>query len=37
MKPEGSLLWLQEPAKRPYLKPDESNPYHPTLFLKDMF
>jgi hypothetical protein len=31
MEPEGSLLWLQEPASSPYLEPDESSPLPPTL------
>jgi hypothetical protein len=29
MEPEGSLPCSQEPSKGPYLKPDESSPYHP--------
>jgi hypothetical protein len=33
MEPEGSLLCSQEPATIPYPEPDQSNPYHPILFL----
>jgi hypothetical protein len=32
MEPEGSLQCSQEPSTGPYLKPDESSPYHPILY-----
>jgi hypothetical protein len=33
MEPEGSLPYSQEPSTGPYPEPDQSNPYHPILFL----
>jgi hypothetical protein len=33
IEPESSLPFSQEPATGPYLESDESNPYHPILFL----
>jgi hypothetical protein len=37
MEPEGSVLCSQELAIAPYPEPDESDPYHPILFLYDLF
>jgi hypothetical protein len=37
MKPEGSLLFSQEPATGPYPKPDEATPYAHILFVSDPF
>jgi hypothetical protein len=33
MEPEGSLPCSQEPSTGSYPKPDQSNPYHPILYL----
>jgi hypothetical protein len=33
MEPEDSLPCSQEPSTGPYSEPDQSNPYHPILFL----
>jgi hypothetical protein len=33
MELEGSLPCSQEPSTDPYPKPDQSNPYHPILYL----
>jgi hypothetical protein len=33
MEPEGSLPYSQEPSTDLYPEPDQSNPYHPILFL----
>jgi hypothetical protein len=33
MEPEGLLPGSQEPSTAPYPEPDQSNPYHPILFL----
>jgi hypothetical protein len=33
MEPEGSLPFSQEPDTGPCPEPDQSNPYHPILFL----
>jgi hypothetical protein len=35
MEPEGSLPCSQGPSTGPYPEPDQSSPYHPTLFLYD--
>jgi hypothetical protein len=35
METESLLPCPQEPSIGPYLELDESNPYHPILFLKD--
>jgi hypothetical protein len=33
MEPEGPILCSQEPSTGLYPDPDQSNPYHPILFL----
>jgi hypothetical protein len=33
MEPIGSLGCSHQPSTGPYTEPDESNPYHPILFL----
>jgi hypothetical protein len=35
MEPEDSLPYSREPSTSPYRVPDESNPFHLTLFLQD--
>jgi hypothetical protein len=37
MEPEDSLPCSQEPYTGSYLKPDQSNPYHPIISLYDPF
>jgi hypothetical protein len=36
MEPEGSLPCSQEPSTGPYTEPDQSNPYHPILSLRNI-
>jgi hypothetical protein len=37
IEPEGSLQYSQEPSTGPYPEPDQSNPSHLILYLKDPF
>jgi hypothetical protein len=37
MEPEGSLPCSQEPSTGLYPEADESSPWHPILFPKDLF
>jgi hypothetical protein len=33
MEPEVSVTGSQEPSTGPYPEPDQSNPYHPIIFI----
>jgi hypothetical protein len=37
MEPEDLFPCSQEPSTGPYSEPDQSSPYHPIIFLQDLF